>query len=219
MVSPSRRAGRPARKAAPAKSSLDRAPDVVRAAAHLFYERGYDGTSVADVADATGMLKGSLYYYIRTKEDLLYAVVEQAHGQMMALVEEVGQASGQPVLQRLEHFLRRHMEVLIRDREMYGVVLQDYSALSGQRRKQATATRNEYAQTLQSLIEEAQQGGVIPAELNPRLTCLGVLGMMNWTYKWYRPSEPLSKAKVIDGMVDLALRTLGVGPAQPLPAP
>jgi AcrR family transcriptional regulator len=210
--------GRPG-KAAQAKSSLEHAPDVVRAAAHLFYERGYEATSVQDVADAAGLLKGSLYYYIRTKEDLLYAVVEQAHGSMTALVDEVKELPEGPVLPRLERFLRRHMELLLRDRDMYGVVLQDYSSLSGGRRKQATATRNEYALFLQGLIEEGQREGIVAPDLNPRLACLGVLGMMNWTYKWHRPSDPLGKTEIVDGLVDLALRALGVRPSWPLANP
>ena len=210
--------GRPG-KAAQAKSSLEHAPDVVRAAAHLFYERGYEATSVQDVAVAAGLLKGSLYYYIRTKEDLLYAVVEQAHGSMMSLVNEVKQLPEEPVLPRLEHFLRRHMELLLRDRDMYGVVLQDYSSLSSRRRKEATATRNEYAQFLQELIEQGQREGIVSADLNPRLTCLGVLGMMNWTYKWYRPSDPLGKTEIVDGLVVLALRALGVRISSPLGNP
>ena len=191
----------------------------MRAAAHLFYERGYEATSVQDVAVAAGLLKGSLYYYIRTKEDLLYAVVEQAHGSMMALVNEVKQLPEEPVLPRLERFLRRHMELLLRDRDMYGVVLQDYSSLSGRRRKEATATRNEYAQFLQELIEQGQREGIVSADLNPRLTCLGVLGMMNWTYKWYRPSDPLGKTEIVDGLVVLALRALGVRISSPLAEP
>lgn len=220
------RAGRPrasaagrAGKTTQAKSSLEHAPDVVRAAAHLFYERGYEATSVQDVADAAGLLKGSLYYYIRTKEDLLYAVVEQAHGSMMALVSEVRLLPEEPVRPRLEHFLRRHMELLLRDRDMYGVVLEDYSSLSGRRRKQATATRNEYAQFLQGLIEQGQREGIVPADLRPRLACLGVLGMMNWTYKWYRPSDSLGKTEIVEGLVELALRSLGVRPSWPLANP
>src|SRR5829696_10388529 len=76
--------------------------EVLEAAARVFYERGYSDASVQDVADELGILKGSLYHYIDTKEDLLFRLLQETHDEIYKILEEVSAMEDLPPLERLE---------------------------------------------------------------------------------------------------------------------
>src|ERR1700754_5048275 len=106
--------GRGGRAAAPAPAS-SKAPkkrdrEVLEAAARVFYERGYSDASVQDVADELGILKGSLYHYIDTKEDLLFRLLQETHDEIYEILEQVSAMEGLDPLQRLEIYIRRQVE-------------------------------------------------------------------------------------------------------------
>jgi len=81
--------------------------EVIEAAVNLFWEKGYASTSVQDVADALGMLKGSLYYYIKSKEDLLKKIFEDSHAEVREITESV-MALEKPSIERLQIFIERY---------------------------------------------------------------------------------------------------------------
>ena len=97
------------RRAAPGASRARRKRDeeVVAAAAKVFYERGYSAATVQDIADELGILKGSLYHYIKTKEDLLFRLFEQVHKGVEAILEDVLAVEGLNPLERIELYVHR----------------------------------------------------------------------------------------------------------------
>src|SRR6202012_4102939 len=79
-------------------------------AATIFYERGYATATVQDVADALGMLKGSLYYYIDSKEDLLYRLMIDIHDGVDEVLDEVIATEGLSAMEKLDLYVRRQVQ-------------------------------------------------------------------------------------------------------------
>src|ERR1044072_692841 len=105
-----------ARNAAPAAAGRgrgatkkERDDEVLDAAARVFARRGYADASVQDVADELGILKGSLYHYIKMKEDLLFWLLEAVHADVEVILEDVSQAEGLGPLERIELYVRRQV--------------------------------------------------------------------------------------------------------------
>src|SRR6202043_297981 len=102
--------GRSTRQAgAERKPREERWAELIETATQVFYEKGYDGASLQDIAERLGMLKGSLYYYIQTKEDLLFEVISTVHQDGLAVIQARAEAPGEP-LQRLQNVIQGHVE-------------------------------------------------------------------------------------------------------------
>src|ERR1041384_7707134 len=109
------------------KPREERWSELIEVATDVFYAKGYDGASLQDIADRLGMLKGSLYYYIQSKEDLLFDVISSVHRDGLAVIRARADLPGDP-LQRLENVIVGHVEHTCRNLVPTAVFLH---ALSG----------------------------------------------------------------------------------------
>ena len=184
-----------------------RRAEIVDAAARLFFTRGYGGTSIQDVADEVGILKGSLYHHIDGKDDLLVAVIDEVHDAAMARLERAEQMGG-PVVERLLWFLRDHAVYNCHHVARIGVYFREFEHLTGERRDRVAADRRTYDRYVRSIIEQGRAAGEIPATVDARLTANALLGMVNWTYQWFDPAVDEADA-VGDGLAELAAGMLG----------
>jgi len=175
------------RRPARAKSKK-REREIVDAAAEIFHRQGYADTSVQDVADAVGILKGSLYYYIDSKEDLLFRMLVEVHEDAKGIIEEV-EALDAPPLGKLHEYVRRHIEYNTRNLSKIAVYYHDFGLLTADRRKVIVKQRAMYQDFVIGLIAAAQERGEVDANLDPRLVANAVFGTVNWIYTWYRPGR------------------------------
>jgi len=183
----------------PAKA---RAREIIDAAAEIFQERGYADTSVQDVASAVGILKGSLYYYIDSKEDLLFRVLEDVHEDARHLLDEVA-AMDAPPLERLAAYLRGHVEFNLSNLAKVAVYYHDFGLLAPERREEIIEQRKQYEHCVVGLIEEAQAAGDVDPGLDAHVAAYSALGMVNWTYTWYRPRRGESQSEIADLIADI----------------
>jgi AcrR family transcriptional regulator len=200
-----------------ANSSRKREREIIDAAAEIFHRKGYADTSVQDVADAVGILKGSLYYYIKSKEDLLFRVLEEVHEDAHGIIEEVA-AMDAPPLERLAAYFRAHVEYNTRNLTKVAVTYHDFGLLSGERRETIVNERHVYERFVVGLIKEAQDAGDVRPEVDARLAAYSALGMANWVYTWYKPSgktSPEELAELISEMIVGGLRAAGNGATKP----
>jgi AcrR family transcriptional regulator len=197
--------GRPARA-----SSKKRARDIIDTAAEIFHSRGYAETSVHDIADAVGILKGSLYYYIKSKEDLLFQVISDVHEGASDVVEQVRRLDG-PAIERLRAYVRGHVTYNIQNVTKIAVFYHDYRSLSEDRLAEILTKRRYYETFLRDLIAEAQAEGSVNPDLDPKLAAFTLFGMMNWVYHWYRPAGPWTPELIADQVASMAIDGL-VGP-------
>jgi TetR/AcrR family transcriptional regulator, cholesterol catabolism regulator len=177
---------------------------ILEAAAQIFHERGYADTSVQDVANAVGLLKGSLYYYIESKEDLLFRVLQDVHAQAKQILDVVPEMDAPP-LERLAAYVRGHVEFNLRNIEKVAVYYHDFSQLSRERREEIVATRKRYEEFVIALIEDAQEAGEVDPDLDAHVATYSVLGMLNWVYTWYRPGGKVSISDFADLVAEIVV--------------
>lgn len=132
----------------------NREPEMMVAALEIFASKGYAASSVQDVADAIGVLKGSLYHYINTKEDLLFKLLDNAHAENDALMTEVTALEIGPA-ERLRTYLHKSIEKTLRNVDLTTLYFREWRSLTGERHHQIVERRKDYDRFLRRLISAA----------------------------------------------------------------
>lgn len=176
-----RTVGRPSRQ----KESLpgiDRREQIVREAARLFAEHGYDRTSMRDIAAAAGILSGSVYYHFASKEALFIEV----HGQGMAILTAAAQgviaAGGEP-WEQLERLASAHCRAILDHAGFMLMVFPRFPDALGPFRIELKAQRNAYERIVSGVIAALN----LPDGIDRTLFRLQFLGALNWSQTWFRP--------------------------------
>jgi TetR/AcrR family transcriptional regulator, cholesterol catabolism regulator len=179
--------------------------EVVDVAAQIFYERGFADASVQDVADALGILKGSLYHYIETKEDLLFRILEELHDDIQEILEEVAAVEGLQPLERLALYVRRQVEFNLENLPRVAVYYNDVERLSEERRVEILGRRKLHERFVTDLIREAQKRGAASPDLDAKLLSNFIHGAVIWTYQWARPGGRHSRDKIANTCAEFVL--------------
>ena len=196
-----------------------REKEILEAAMELFHERGYANTSVEDVASAVGILKGSLYHYIDSKEDLLYRVVEQVHESVQGIMQDVEARADRSPLQRLDEYVQAQVLYNARNLHRISVYYQDRARLGPARFAEIRRWRRAQEKFVVNLIEEAAAVGEVPADIDARLAANCVFAVVIWMHTWYRPGAATSARTLAAFCARFVLEGLSAGRATPPPAP
>lgn len=202
-----REAGSQAGNGRRVRQNSKRTQEVIDAATEIFRRQGYADTSVQDIADGLGILKGSLYYYIDTKEDLLFNVLADVHAGALVFIDEVRQAEGTP-LERLSLYVQRHVEYNAENFAKVVVYYHDFDRLSAPRRKTLTKERSNWQRLVADLLNEAKDAGEISADLDVPLATNFIFGAANWVYTWYQPRGGASPQELGQLWADLLIKGL-----------
>lgn len=178
---------------------------VLEVAAANFEKKGYLGTSIQDIATEVGILKGSLYHYIRSKEDLLFAVLVEHHQSVFQNVERLQANEGLPYPEKLREFIRWHVWYNASNALRAPVFYRDYRYLSDERRAEIIDARHRYETEFVQLIHEGVDGGHIRSNLDPKTDARMVLGVMNSLHQWYRHDAEVTPEQLADRMTELIL--------------
>jgi TetR/AcrR family transcriptional regulator, cholesterol catabolism regulator len=180
------------RPAAAAAREVSRKPgderwkELLIVSARMFAEQGYDATSLQQIADELGMLKGSLYYYITSKEDLLYEVIKEVYRGGFENFQGLAGQGGDAVV-RLRRALEGHAVYLIDNLTATTVFLHEFDRLSAERKAELSA--RDYVELVRDLVRIGKDQGGFRADLDPTLAALSALGSVNWVYRWYHPGS------------------------------
>ena len=182
----------------------NRLEEVLNSAANLFYTKGFHGTTIEDVARDVGMLKGSLYYYIKSKEDLLYqlllTVIERGDAYIAARVDP----SGEPV-EQLQKAIEAQIDLIIENQVRVGLFFHEFDTLPVKRQQKVLAVMSRYNNRFVDLVRKGQeQGRLIDGE--PWLVVNGLLGMCNWIYRWYHADQQMDAAAVKRVFVEMTMK-------------
>jgi AcrR family transcriptional regulator len=164
---------------------------LVDAAASLFARTGYEATSTREIASALGIQKASLYYHIGSKEELLLAICQSSLEQIRRDVEAAMSAVSDP-LERISALVSAHIESMLRDQEKHSVAVAEMHLLSPGPFAEVRHLRDGYENLVRSVLQEAQDAGVLRADIPVKYLCLGLLGLMNRVEVWYRRNGALS---------------------------
>jgi AcrR family transcriptional regulator len=180
--------------------------DQVRAAAlRLFKEKGYHATSMRDIANAVGMNKGSLYSYIRSKEDLLIPVFDRAQGVLLAEIEQITADQSLTPTDRLRRAIHAHVAAVANNLDVLTVYLSEWRQLATESLATNRTQRERYAALFRRILED----GIASGEFRPmdtRIAMLGMIGMCNYLFRWYRPDGRLSPDQVADELIEMLMR-------------
>ena len=184
--------------------------EILRSAAAAFRRRGYHGASVETIARALRMTKGSLYYYFRNKEEILYALHDYSLDILLGHLEEVLTADDTADV-KLRRLIVGFVHMIID--ELHGTALtMDLQALSPARLRRVIAKRDRFDRGVRRVIEDGIAAGVFsPGE--PKLRSFALLGSVNWITRWYDPRGPASSEQIAQAFADLLLEGLRKRPA------
>jgi TetR/AcrR family transcriptional regulator, cholesterol catabolism regulator len=181
----------------------DRREVIIKTAGRLFREKGYEGTTVRDLAEAIGLQSGSLFFHFESKEEILVSLLEGGLRRAVAILDRHLARANTPK-EKLAAVLHGHLHaVLYEERDAFYVVLRDWRTLSPPSRKKVIALRDEYESHIACTLEELARSGLIPQ--NTRLFRLFLLGALNWTVQWYRADGGLNIEQLADGFLELML--------------
>jgi TetR/AcrR family transcriptional regulator, cholesterol catabolism regulator len=190
--------------------------DIVSAAAKVFRTKGYHAATVRDIADEVGLLKGSLYHHFDSKEELLYLVVKEPIAQMYRTMAEIAVADG-PATDKLRRAIAAHLEAFDRHYPHLFVYLREREAVKRRFREKIGFSPKDYERCWQQILSEGVESGEFRRDLDIQVASYGLLGMLNWLYKWYDPQGRLTVREVAEQFTALALAGLAADNSRAVP--
>ena len=178
---------------------------VFEVAAEVFHRKGYDNTSMSEVAEAAGLTKAGLYHHVSSKESLLYTVLDAGLDLTESYVMKPLEDIADP-LERLKAMIELHLRLVLQERnlEVTGL-LHECKSLSTADRTRINRRKKEYVKMSASLIADVMKKYDIK-DLDPKLAAFALLGMLNWTYQWYQPDGSSSREEIAQNFQTIFLR-------------
>lgn len=182
--------------------------DVIEAAGRLFAHQGYHGTSMRDLGNELGILGGSVYAHVSSKEELLVEVVQRA-GQLFGEAAEQAVAGSDRVDEQLRALIAGHIGVVLNHRDEAQTFLNEAAALEGTNRYAIVAERDRYEAVFRSVIGAGVADGTFRADLDVNVATAFVLSILNAIERWYRPEGRVDPAGLADQLHSFT--TAGIG--------
>jgi len=188
------------------EASIEPRQEILRAAARLFQQQGYDATSMNDVAALLKLSKGGLYHHFQSKDEILFHIMSHA----MDITEErvinvVRRIEGAE--ERLRRLIRLHIEVVLseEDREIT-VMLHENHPLPPALRRKINGRKKDYVHFVENLVADVQRQRNATSQVTPRAAAFALVGMINWIYQWYRPDGSLTGDALVRQYTDIFFR-------------
>ena len=198
--------GAPASRQARNGRDSTREGEILTAAARIFREKGYHGTSVQDIAEAVGLLKGSLYHYIRSKEELLARLFEGSLGDTIVELEAIATRNA-TTTERLRDMVRVYVMSVTANLDAVGIYLREWRSLPAPELARVRARRRAMRRLFEDVITEGVKRRELSAS-DAKIAALAIIGMCNWTYEWYRPRGRLTPAALAEELADRAVASV-----------
>jgi AcrR family transcriptional regulator len=180
--------------------NLDR---LVEVAVRVFTERGYDGTSLQHLTQASGLSRSSIYHHIESKEQLLRLGLERALEPLLASTADDGATSGR-ALDRLTYLIKRNVEILAAELPYVRLLLSVHGNTETER--WALEQRRTFDKFVAGVVQEAIEDGDVRADLDARTTARLIFGTINSLAEWYRPARRRKPGELADQICSMILR-------------
>lgn len=181
--------------------------EILAAASKLFVSKGYHETSVEDIANAVGITKGGLYYYVESKEDVLYEIHQRFISEGLKRLRAVLENSSDPLIQLL-HLIRAHISIIHDYKNDIQVFFEGMRQLSKDKQESIRLKRDEYEQIFLETIQRGIEQGYFKS-VNPKVVVLYLMGALNWMYTWYKPEKSYPES-IIQLFCELTINGLTV---------
>lgn len=179
------------------RASNGKGREILDAAAEMFLQRGYERTTISEIANSVGLLPSSIYHYARSKEEMLYTVARITHEDNRDLLD-VSTYTATRAVDRVEEFLVRNL-TYIADHPAYVVTFDlEYRNLSDDHRAEINALRRQFRHFLAGQIKAAQKEGDIVATIDAKLTAIAMLSLLNSVARWYARGREWSVPQLVE---------------------
>ena len=182
-----------------------RLAEILACAARVFCEKGYDAASIRDLSRASKTSLAGLYYYFKSKDELLYLIQKDAFETLIARAHERLSAAAAPAA-RLRALVDNHVAFFLEQPERSKVLSHEDDTLDGARGAEIAALKRNYYRIAKGVVEEAGCGGP-----GARVAVLSLFGMMNWIYTWHNPRLDPGAAALGEQMTAIFLKGISNG--------
>ncbi len=179
----------------------DKLEHLLRTAAAVFAEKGYHPASIRDISRATGISLAGLYYYFRSKEELLFLIQDHCFATVVDNLEE-RLAGVEDAGERVRVLVATHLGFFAANMDEMKVLSHEATALTGEFRQRVNARKKRYVELCEAIL-----GALRPADSaqERRAAALSLFGMMNWIYTWYQPERDLPIDELVEVMTGIFL--------------
>jgi len=198
----------------PAKSPLPQSKLqlLLRHAAQVFAEKGYEGASIRDISRSSGVSLAGMYYYIESKQKLLYLIQVYTFQTILQRLEKRLAGVTDPV-EKLRVLIHNHLDYFLRHPVEMKVLSLEGEALEGEYRREVLEIKRRYYGAALAIFEEMRKAGAA-RRLNSRVAVLSLFGMMNWIHTWHRPQTDPGADALAGTMAGMFLRGVMNGHGQ-----
>lgn len=180
-----------------------RAAEVYRTAAKIILQKGYDATSVSDIADALGITKAGLYHYIKGKTELLFEIMrfglEELEREVMVPAREIADPE-----ERLRFVVATHASLVTRGDGAVTILVDEARALTPAQNRKVTKLKRAYLDYLRDTIVELREAGKL-REVHPTVAAFNIIASINWLSRWYHADRELTADQIAEQIVDITL--------------
>ncbi|HEX2834217.1 MAG TPA: TetR/AcrR family transcriptional regulator [Thermoanaerobaculia bacterium] len=181
-----------------------RAAEVYRTAAKIILQKGYDATSVSDIADALGITKAGLYHYIQGKTELLYEIMKYGLEELAKEVLEPAAAIADPE-ERLRFVITTHARIVTRGDGAVTILVDEARALTPAQNRHVTKMKRKYVDCLRDTLDELKQQHKL-RDIDTTVAAFSITGAINWLSRWYQPEGKLSAEQIARQIADIAFQ-------------
>ena len=198
----------------------DRTGGIYRTAAQIIYEKGFDATSMTEIAEAVELTKPGLYYYVKGKKELLFSIMGYAMDRLDSEVVGPAQAIEDPE-ERLRVIIRQHARLLTQTHEAgaLAILIDEDGGLSAKQRAEITRRKRAYLDFLRRTLDDLEASGRL-RPVDTTVAAFSLLGMVMWIARWYHVGGRLDAEKVVADVTEIAVAgMLRSGASRPVAVP
>lgn len=193
---------------------------ILQTAARIFAEKSYHSTSMRDISRATNVSLSGLYYYCKSKEELLFLIQDNCFGRVLEHLERHLEGVSDPI-HKLRIFIQNHLAFFAANMAEMKVLSHEADSLAGDLRAHVSSKKQKYTKLARRILSEVQAQQ--PADRNAidlTVATYALFGMMNWIYNWYDPNGKMKVAELVENVSRLFLQGfIGHGTAEDLSFP
>jgi len=186
---------------------------ILRHAAGVFSEKGYEGASIRDISRASRVSLSGLYYYFESKQKLLYLIQLYTFSEIVRRLEDRLAGVAGPVA-RVRILVRNHLDYFLQHPVEMKVLSHEADVLEGKFRREVSEIKKRYYSIALDVFEDLRRSGAA-RRMNPRVAVLSLFGMMNWIYTWHNPKVDPSPEAIADTMAEIFLEGVANGHRAP----
>ncbi len=190
---------------------------ILRHAARVFSEKGYEGASIRDISRSSGVSLSGLYYYFESKQKLLYLIQLNAFTSILKGLERRLSGLDEPE-DRLRVLIGNHIDYFLRHPVEMKVLAHEEDALEDPYRREVAEIKRRYYELARRIFEHLRKTGRV-RRVNPRVAVLSLFGMMNWIYKWHNPRVDPQANRLAQTMAGIFLAGVANGHPTRRPRP